>query len=736
MDAGMVSIVAPYQSALAALAALDRKTACGAQVRSRVRWVEEGELSTAYFFRLEKKRGVDRRIPALRTSGGSIISSPEDLCLTLNSFYSDLFSAFPTDPLAQTSLLSHLLSSLSLDQARECERPLTVEECFEALKGMGKNKAPGVDGFPAEFYLRFWDVVGRDQVSVLNACLHSGSLALSQRRGIIALAFKKGDRLDPRNWRPTSLLNLDYKIASRAIAGWLLRLIHLVVSKDQTCCVPCRFIGENVALIRDVVHYTTSTGTPAAILSLDKEKAFDHVDWKFMTATLSAMGFGPSFTAWVRLFYYQGCPLSPLLYVLVSEVLAANICANPRISGLSLPGFPPLSPISQYADNTSLILPSDEARKTIFEVYTLFGSASGAKLNPGKSKGFWLGQWVGRTDPPVDLDWSPSKLKILGVFVGHGNLDETKWLPRMDAVDRVLKYWRSHSLSFHCKALVITALALARVWYVASLVHMLVWLGRELSRLVFSFFWSGKRELVARSAVIQSSLFGGFSVVDVRYKVWALLSQWGRRLASSPSDWCTLLSFWCHSSFGVPPPIVLSRPFSFDPKVLPPFYYSLFLAWRSLSWSFSTSKNCLVFGSSCPLVCTPVTDMSTKSCYLYQLSENMVQPHYVNKFSFTFPPLDWSATWRSLTFFDLDRPVIDLNWKIAHGVLYTARRLASFGLSVPFSCFCGAPVESLEHLFFYCPLAHSVLSWLQSLMFCFSPVSCPLGPPRSLRLQL
>ena len=107
-----------------------------------------------------------------------------------------------------------------------------------------------------------------------------------------------------------------------------------------------------------------------------------------MVSTLSAMGFGPSFISWVSLFYNhvqsavdvngylslffglsrgvrQGCPLSRLLYVLVSEVLAANIRCNPRISGLCLPGFPPLSPISQYEDDTTFILTSDVAIKAV-----------------------------------------------------------------------------------------------------------------------------------------------------------------------------------------------------------------------------------------------------------------------------------------------------------------------------------------------------------------------------------
>ena len=66
------------------------------------------------------------------------------------------------------------------------------------------------------------------------------------------LTFKKGERLDARNWRLISLLNVDFKIATCAIAGWLLKVIHLVVAKDQTCGVPDRYIWENVAFLWDV----------------------------------------------------------------------------------------------------------------------------------------------------------------------------------------------------------------------------------------------------------------------------------------------------------------------------------------------------------------------------------------------------------------------------------------------------------------------------------------------------
>lgn len=746
LDSGNSSVLGPYHSTLANLASLDVKEAQGAQVRSRVRWVEEGESSSAFFLRLEKKRGTDSLISALKDSDGVIVSDTPKLCDVATAFYSNLFCSQPTDACSRASLLGNVNSTLSAFDAESCEGPLTLEECRVALLGMARGKTPGSDGLPMEFYLKFWDLLGEDLVCVLNSCFHAGRLSRSQRRGIISLSFKKGDRLDIRNWRPISLLNVDYKLASRAIAGRLLKVIHLVVEKDQTCGVPGRFIGENVAFLRDVVDFASVSNSPVALLSLDQEKAFDRVEWSFMRDTLLAMGFGLSFVSWVDLFYRgaqsavnvnghlssffclsrgvrQGCPLSPLLYVLVAEVLACNIRASPRIVGLSLPGSEsPLPVISQYADDTSLVVTTDDSIRAIFDTYSLYERGSGAKLNQSKSKGLWLGSWAGRSDPPVALDWSPVMLKILGVYIGTGNLEEANWRPRITAVENVLHSWRQRILSFQGRSLVINALALARVWYVASLVHMPPWVLKELNRLVFGFFWKDKRELVARSCVVQHSLFGGFSVVSIKLKVWSLIVQWIKRFASSPASWSLFMSFWFRSRLDLSPLEVFSDPYGVVVRNLPPFYQSLVLAWRSVDGSYSPARSSLVMASGHSF--STVANMSAKSCYLYLLSENYSPPHCVLKFSYRFGDLYWSTTWHQLFLFSLDRPVIDLSWKISHGVLYTAARLFAFGLNYGVSCFCRLAPETPDHLFFSCPLAQSVLSWLQSLLFRYSP-TCP-----------
>ena len=169
-----------------------------------------------------------------------------------------------------------------------------------------------------------------------------------------------------------------------------------------------------------------------------------------------------------------------------------------------------------------------------------------------------------------------------------------------------------------------------------------------------------------------------------------------------------------------------SRPSSLDLSLLPLFCNSLPTAWQKVNGGFSNRSDTLVICASGGLFQQDVSSVSTKLMYSYLLSAAHVTPHYVAKFFPHFSPLYWSCTWRQLFLFDLDRQVIDLAWKVTHGVLYTASRLVSFVYSVPLVCFCGPLSETLVHLFFDCPLAQSTLSWLQSLMFRWSCLATSL----------
>ena len=319
---------------------------------------------------------------------------------------------------------------------------------------MAKGKSPGSDGLPMEFYVAFWDLLGEDFVNVFNASLEADLLPFSQREALIALIFKKGDRLDHKNWRPMSLLNVDYKLCARVLAGRILKVIATVVTPDQTCGDRVVILARTSPFLREVVKLANEYNLPVALLSLGQEKAFDRVDWPFLFATLAKLGFGDNFIRWVRLLYTdvrssvlvngytsrpfkpshrgvrQECPLSPLLYVLSMEVLAANVRCHPDITGLRLPGLSsPLPVLSLYADDTSTVSCSDRVTRAIFSVYGRFEQGTGAKLNLCKCEGLWLGSWCAHLDTPVPIKWTTAFIKVLGVYLDNGNLEEENWRP-------------------------------------------------------------------------------------------------------------------------------------------------------------------------------------------------------------------------------------------------------------------------------------------------------------------
>ena len=326
----------------------------GAMLWAQVREATEGERSTAYFLRQERVRGQQKLINAIRRSDGTVVSSTSDVLGVWRDFYFRLFSSQELSEVDQRPFLDSIERRLTSNESKLCEGDLTIEECSKALSNMPVAKSPGVDSLPAEFYRRFWTLLGPDLVEVYNFCYRHGRLCKSQRQGAITLLYKKGDCLDPANWRPITLLCVDYKIAAKALGNCLLQVITSVVSADQSCGIPGRSPAANVLL--DVACYADQNNIGGAIVSLDQEKAFDRVEISFLMKVLERMGFGPSFRNWIGLLYTdvhsavsvngflteffpvtrgvrQGCPLSPLLYVLVMESLASVVRADIHIDG-------------------------------------------------------------------------------------------------------------------------------------------------------------------------------------------------------------------------------------------------------------------------------------------------------------------------------------------------------------------------------------------------------------------
>ena len=97
------------------------------------------------------------------------------------------------------------------------------------------NKSPGEDGFTKEFYQTFFDLLCKDLLNSYIEAFQQGSLSISQRRGTITLIPKEEFNLtDLKNWRPITLLNIDYKIISKVLAKRVEKCLPKLIHSDQT----------------------------------------------------------------------------------------------------------------------------------------------------------------------------------------------------------------------------------------------------------------------------------------------------------------------------------------------------------------------------------------------------------------------------------------------------------------------------------------------------------------------
>ena len=196
------------------------------------------------------------------------------------------------------------IPKLSDVERESCEDLLTKIECWDALQRMKNDKSPGSDGLTKEFYVCFFNEVSNTLITALNHSFTTGMLSTSQRQAVITLIEKKGkDKRFMKNWRPLSLINVDTKIASKAIAARMENVLTSIVHCNQTAYVKDRYIGESNRLITDLLACTEENSIGGILFSADFEKAFDSVEHSFIFATLNSFGFGAQFIQWIRTIF-------------------------------------------------------------------------------------------------------------------------------------------------------------------------------------------------------------------------------------------------------------------------------------------------------------------------------------------------------------------------------------------------------------------------------------------------
>ena len=528
-----------------------------AKIRARIKDFEHGEKSTKYFFNLEKIHGQNKQWHKIKDLQGITRYGIDNILRIQSSFFADLFRSEGHDINATEKLTANIDIKLDVNVAHACDRPATEDELTKVVKTLKKNKAPGFDGLTAEFYLKYWDEIKKEFTGVIKEIEESCELCHSQYRGIISLVYKKGDRDDITNWRPITLLNVDYKIIAKLYAERLKVAMPLIIHENQRAFIKGRQITENIRQTQDIIVLAEKQNSPGAIIFLDQAKAFDRVEWQYLMACLKSFGFGEKFCNWILMLYKrgessvltngflssffditrsmrQGCPIAAYLYILQAEPMALAIRKSNKICGIKLPvveGQRHEARISMFADDTQLFHSTEQSIKEGFDILDTYSKASGAKINVAKTKGLYIGQWKNKKPILTNIDWVQTA-DGLGAKYGYNINYEELWLQKFSKFKKKIQSWSQRDLTLQGKRILINAYIVSSLSFMIDIYpdNISEYVIKETQNLIREFLWKGKTWRVAQKTMSLKKAHGGLEIPDLEAIIQAKRINWIKKI--------------------------------------------------------------------------------------------------------------------------------------------------------------------------------------------------------------
>ena len=600
-------IVTRYNNTKNDLVTIDNEKLLGQMLRSKANWAEEGEKSSRYFLNLEKHNYEIKHLSNVLLDDGALVTKPSEVRDELLKFYTKLYTAPQRNNTADFSLFKPDIKLNELDKIL-LDAPITKNECKEALGELPKGKTPGSDGLTSEFYRAFWEVIADPFYKSLMYSVQKGELSIEQRRGLINIIPKGNkDVRKIKNWRPISVLNVDYKVIAKTLANRLKPVLTNLIHQDQTGYVQNRVIGENIRIVSDLMHCARTGLINGTMMLIDFEKAFDSLSWDFLLYTLKSMGFGETFIHYIKLLYTnissavlnnghctntfnpergirQGCPASANLFIMCAELLAVSIRNCESIRGINI-GIHEYK-ILQFADDTLIITRDMTDIKKTLSIMQSYGDCSGLYVNKEKTELVNLSQHPHGClpNPPKGLNWCTEGFKYLGVWFAHDIhiMEYKNYRHRIDKIKNLLRIWRQRDLSLRGKVTILRSLALSQLLYPMSLLECPFWAMEETNRLFFQFLWSGKPDRVKRSVVIRDIQNAGLKMVDIDSMARALKSRWACKLYfENDKKWCGIINNY-FKNVTLKDFITSSYHEAFLPRLLPSFYTQCLIALAEL----------------------------------------------------------------------------------------------------------------------------------------------------------
>jgi hypothetical protein len=377
--------------------------------RARIQWL----LNTIFFHQKASSRRKKNRVQRLTRPNGTVCEDPVELEQMAVDFYENLYAS--EGVIGMEEVLSPVPCKVTGEMNNMLSRDVTQGEVKKALFQMFPTKAPGPDGFPTHFFQKYWHLCGEEVTKIVIRVLKGEDSPEEINRTFIVIIPKVQNPTLLSQFRPISLCNVIFKIASKVLANRLKQILQEIISEEQSAFVPGRLITNNVITAYECLHFMKNNRSKKNghyAVKLDMMKAYDRVEWVYLEAIMKMLGFCDSFVRQVMtgvttvsfslLFnggrssefhpcrgIRQGDPISHYLFLLAAEGLSCMLKhANEGglLEGIQIVATAPKVNHLLFADDCLMFSKTTtENVLKLKEILNLYCQAFGQRINHDKS---------------------------------------------------------------------------------------------------------------------------------------------------------------------------------------------------------------------------------------------------------------------------------------------------------------------------------------------------------------
>nr|XP_009778828.1 PREDICTED: uncharacterized protein LOC104228121 [Nicotiana sylvestris] len=358
---------------------------------------------------------------------------------------------------------------LTKEQQKMLSCKITREDVVKAVKELPNDKAPGIDGFTAEYFKEYWSTIGDEVRKAVLEFFSNGKLLKSVNCTTLTLIPKVASPNSVKEFRPIACCTTIYKIISRIITAKLKLVVDSIVGESQSAFIEGRNILDNVIIAHEMVKgYNKKGVSPRCCIKIDIRKAYDSVEWPFFRMILIEYGMPVKF---VELIMYLNRDLKKLK-------------DNPDFNH------------HPRADEVSI--------KLMLKSFNHFSEVSGLKANLEKSALYIAGvtkEFKERILDEMQLTLGELPFRYLGVPLSSKKLSVQQCMPLIEKIIARINCWTTKWLSYSGRLQLLKSAIFEMQTYWAQAFLLPKKILKMIVTVCRTFLWTGKNDISRRALI-------------------------------------------------------------------------------------------------------------------------------------------------------------------------------------------------------------------------------------------